>query len=63
MQEYMTVRFPSRIEIRAPKALPEALSVAASQQMTTPSEYVRRALIEKLQADGIDPLALHVAAA
>ena len=49
------VRFPSRIEIRAPERLPHALAIAADQGMTTVSEYARQAIIKQLRADGIDP--------
>ena len=47
-------RFIHRLEIRAPKALPDAVAIAAGAQMTTGSEYVRRALLKQLAADGID---------
>ena len=49
-------RFKARIEIRAPEPLPAAIVRAAGRELTTPSEYTRRAIIEKLQADGINPL-------
>ena len=58
MRDAEQVRFPSRIEIRAPGSLPHALAIAADQGMTTVSEYARRALVKQLRADGIDPMHL-----
>lgn len=55
MRETAISRFPSRIEIRAPGSLPRAVAIAADRGMTTTSEYARRAIINQLRADGIDP--------
>jgi hypothetical protein len=48
------MRFPSYIRIRTPERLPDAIAVVANRKLTTSSEYVRRAVIEKLKADGLD---------
>ena len=56
------IRFPARMEIRAPESLPGAVALAARRKMTTPSEYSRQAIIDRLRADGIDPLAMQGAA-
>jgi len=37
--------------------LTSAIRRAADRELTSPSEYIRRALVEKLRADGIDPAA------
>ena len=58
MRHIEQVRFPSRIEIRAPESLPHALATAADRGMTTVSEYARQAIITQLRADGIDPMRL-----
>jgi hypothetical protein len=52
----MSVRSNPRnaIQLLAPPTLTAALKEAAAREMTTTSEYTRRALIEKLRADGID---------
>jgi hypothetical protein len=42
------------LHIRAPSLLTSAIRDAAARQMTTKSEYARRALIEKLRSDGVD---------
>jgi hypothetical protein len=45
---------------RVIQVLPElsaALRLAANRDLQTVSEYVRRAVIERLRADGIDPAA------
>jgi hypothetical protein len=48
------IRFSRYIQFRAPEKLPDAIAVVADRKMTTSSEYVRRAVIEKLKADGLD---------
>jgi hypothetical protein len=48
------VRFTGRIRARCPAALPPAIEMAAAQALMTPSEYIRRSIIDRLKADGID---------
>jgi hypothetical protein len=43
------------VHFRAPPSLSRALREAAQRRLSTPSEYARQAIIEKLRADGIDP--------
>ncbi len=43
-----------RYELMMPAVLPRALKVAAEKNLTTASEYIRRAVIERLRQDGID---------
>ena len=38
-----------------PKASPPAVKAAAARDLTTASEYVRRALVERLRSDGVLP--------
>ena len=45
----------SSLHVRAPSSLTSALR--DEREMTTASEYARRALIAQLRADGIDPVA------
>jgi hypothetical protein len=47
--------FPVLIKARAPSVLREAIKVAAEKELTTPSEWMRRALLRQLLEDGIDP--------
>jgi hypothetical protein len=54
MSEGRGMRFPSYIRIRTPEKLPDAIALVADRKMTTRSDYVRRAVIEKLKADGLD---------
>jgi hypothetical protein len=54
MGEGRGTRFSAYIRIRTPQVLPDAIAVVADRKMTTSSEYVRRAVIEKLKADGLD---------
>ena len=48
-------RYSHRITLRVQLALPRAIGCAAAKQFTTPSEYIRRSLLQALRADGIDP--------
>jgi hypothetical protein len=43
------------IQIRAPEFLTKALDSAADKQLTSRSDYIRAALLDRLRADGIDP--------
>ena len=43
------------LHVRAPWSLTSAIREAAEREMTTTSEYARRALIAQLRSDGIDP--------
>jgi hypothetical protein len=45
------------LHVRAPRSLTSAIRDAAERELMSPSEYIRRALVEKLRADGIDPAA------
>ena len=47
--------FPILIKARAPSVLREAIKVAAEKELTTPSEWMRRALLRQLREAGIDP--------
>ncbi|MDO8877212.1 MAG: hypothetical protein Q8M24_18580 [Pseudolabrys sp.] len=50
-------RKDARIHIRAEALIGAALELAAARQFTSKSEYLRRALLNGLRADGIDPSA------
>ena len=43
------------IQIRAPEFLTKALDNAASKLLTSRSDYIRIALLDRLKVDGIDP--------
>ena len=43
------------LQLCVPPMLTAAVKVAADREMTTISEFVRRVLIDRLRADGIDP--------
>jgi hypothetical protein len=45
-------RFDVLLQIRAP--LTEALDRVADKQLTSRSDYIRGAILERLKADGID---------
>jgi hypothetical protein len=46
------------IQIRAPEFLTKALDRAANQRLTSRSDYIRVAMLNRLKADGIDPAAI-----
>jgi hypothetical protein len=48
-------RFTHRVFVRCPASLPLAIDRAAAKNLMTASEYVRRSVIDRLKADGIDP--------
>ena len=50
--------FPETISICCPLALVDALDLVADRHLTSPSEYARRALIDRLRADDVDPVQL-----
>jgi hypothetical protein len=43
------------IQVLAPSSLTAAIREAATRELTSNSEYVRRAVIERLRSDGVDP--------
>jgi len=43
------------IQIRAPEFLTKALDQAADKRLTSRSDYIRIALLDRLRADGVDP--------
>jgi hypothetical protein len=55
-------RFTDRVLVRCPASLPPAIDRAAAKNLMTASEYVRRSVIDRLKADGIDPASLAGAA-
>jgi hypothetical protein len=46
--------FPSRLTLRTPAGLPEAVAAAARHDLTSPSEFARRALVAACRAQGIE---------
>jgi hypothetical protein len=55
-------RFQKLVQFRAPEFLSDAIDVAARRNCQSKSEYLRRSVIERLQANGIDPAAMAGAA-
>jgi hypothetical protein len=49
------MRFTDSLRVRCPPSLPTAIDKAAAKRLMSPSEYVRRSIIDRLKADGIDP--------
>ena len=48
-------KFTVRIWASCPARMPHLIQLAAAQQCMKPAEYVRRAVAERLRADGLDP--------
>jgi hypothetical protein len=55
-------RFPNAIFLRCPASLPHAIELAARKNLMTSAEYIRRSIIDRIKADGIDPSQLAGAA-
>jgi hypothetical protein len=55
------LRFTDSLRVRCPPSLPVAIDLAAARALMTPSEYVRRSVIDRLKGDGIDPAKAPVA--
>ena len=47
-----TVEYDGGMFLRCPKALPQAIKLAARNRMTSASAYVRGAILKELQIDG-----------
>jgi hypothetical protein len=43
------------LQLCVPQTLTAAVKLAADRELTTISEFVRRVLIDRLRAEGIDP--------
>ena len=43
------------VQVLVPESLTAAIKEAAAHELTSHSEYVRRAVIERLRSDGHDP--------
>lgn len=43
------------IQLRVPRSLVSAVAVAASARLSTRSEFIRQALIDRVRADGLLP--------
>jgi hypothetical protein len=50
-----SVKFQKLLQFRCPASLPPAINLAAAKHFMTASEYVRRSVIGRLKADGIEP--------
>ena len=48
-----SMTFPEMVRFRTERGLTDAINMAARRNRTSTSEYLRRALREKLEADGV----------
>jgi hypothetical protein len=48
-----TNRYPARMTLRVPSEIVAAVGEVAGAQFTSPSEYIRRAVLAALRADGV----------
>lgn len=46
--------YPERFEILFPVEMPPAIRIAAAAALTSPSQYIRTAVLEQLRRDGIN---------
>ena len=49
-------RFDKLLQIRAPQTLSDAIDVAADRHFQSKSEYIRHSVLDRLKADGVDPI-------
>jgi hypothetical protein len=49
-----SMRCDKLIQIRAPEALAQALTTAADKRLTSRSDYIRGALLDRLRADDVE---------
>jgi metal-responsive CopG/Arc/MetJ family transcriptional regulator len=49
--------FSQMVAVKAPESLVVALDLAAKQRFQSRSEYTRQALVQRLERDGICPVA------
>jgi hypothetical protein len=47
------VKYDARLTVLCPAELPRAINAAAAARLQRPAEYVRAAILARLQADGI----------
>jgi metal-responsive CopG/Arc/MetJ family transcriptional regulator len=50
------MRCDTLIQIRAPETLVKALTSAADKRLTSRSDYIRGALLDRLRADEVEPV-------
>ncbi|MGY4237305.1 hypothetical protein ACVIIW_006252 [Bradyrhizobium sp. USDA 4449] len=53
-----TVNLNVMLQVRATESLTAALDRAAAQKLTSRADYIRLAMLDRLQRDGIDVLRL-----
>jgi hypothetical protein len=46
------------VHVVVPRPLGNAVRLGASRQLMTVAEYIRRSMVDRLRADGIDPAAV-----
>jgi hypothetical protein len=49
-----STRFTDSLRVRCPPSLPAAIDKAATRHLMTSSEYIRRSVIDRLVAEGIE---------
>ena len=49
----MRTKYDSRLTVLCPAELPRAINAAAAARLQRPAEYIRAAILARLQADGV----------
>jgi len=49
----MRTKYDSRLTVLCPAELPRAINAAAAARLQRPAEYIRGAILARLQADGV----------
>ena len=49
----MRTKYDARLTVLCPAGLPQAINTAAAARLQRPAEYIRSAILARLQADGV----------
>jgi hypothetical protein len=54
MEQARPVHLGARLRVRVPAGLPALVQAAANRECTTPSDFVRRAIVQAVRTAGIE---------
>jgi hypothetical protein len=54
MEQARPVHLPEKMRVRVPRGLPALVQAAASRECTTPSDFIRRAIVQAVRTAGIE---------
>jgi hypothetical protein len=54
MEHARPVHLPEKMRVRVPRGLPALVQAAASRECTTPSDFIRRAIVQAVRTAGVE---------